>query len=114
MAWITRQIPRCDACGHEWLTNGQPKQCAKCKSWKWNANGGGLLPAEPKDKLPDPRKPARPRVARRDSAGRDEVADSGKGSRAKVCVCGMTMSDWGRVWKCRMCRAEVKKGSNAN
>lgn len=30
------QIAICDECGHKWLTEVTPKQCAKCKSRKWN------------------------------------------------------------------------------
>ena len=37
MAWVTRKIPQCNRCGHEWLTeNPSPKRCARCKSAKWD------------------------------------------------------------------------------
>jgi len=36
MAIIHRQVMKCEVCGHEWLSGGRPKRCAKCKSMKWD------------------------------------------------------------------------------
>jgi hypothetical protein len=41
MAWVSKWCAKCGVCGHEWLPKdpekyGDPKQCAKCKSWRWN------------------------------------------------------------------------------
>jgi len=41
MSWKSRWVAACDECGHEWIPQdterfGDPKQCAKCKSRRWN------------------------------------------------------------------------------
>lgn len=35
---MTRNVWKCDRCGHEWLSRdeGTPIRCAKCKSPYWN------------------------------------------------------------------------------
>lgn len=30
---------QCEVCGHVWITEGQPRRCAKCKSRKWHSAG---------------------------------------------------------------------------
>src|SRR5580704_860590 len=45
MAWVSKWCAKCGVCGHEWLPRdpekyGDPKQCAKCKSWRWNDGHG--------------------------------------------------------------------------
>lgn len=57
MSFISRLVAHCDVptCGHEWLTNGIPTHCAKCKSRKWNV-GSPKDPENPgtfKDGTPD-------------------------------------------------------------
>lgn len=40
MTFLTVKACKCDQCGHEWLPSVDlPKQCAKCKSYKWNELG---------------------------------------------------------------------------
>ena len=41
MSWVAKWVAKCDLCGHEWLAKdpekyGDPKQCARCKSRRWN------------------------------------------------------------------------------
>ena len=33
----------CDSCGHRWVSQGKPQQCAKCKSRAWNS-GEEVMP----------------------------------------------------------------------
>jgi hypothetical protein len=45
MSFESRQVAKCDACGHVWLPGGElPRRCAKCKSAKWNANAAPSAP----------------------------------------------------------------------
>jgi hypothetical protein len=40
MAILQGRICQCDICSHQWLPSVEhPKQCAKCKSYKWNDLG---------------------------------------------------------------------------
>lgn len=92
----------CEVCGHGWITEVEPKRCAKCKGRKWNASGKvvssvtrvrGRVKPQVEEPVPGDREPA-PR------------------SRTKVCeACGIPMKDWGRFWKCQVCRAESAKKS---
>lgn len=36
-----RKAAHCDECEHEWLAEGYPKRCARCKSRRWNIVVGG-------------------------------------------------------------------------
>lgn len=36
---ITALRCKCEVCGHEWITEREPKRCAKCKTWRWNFSG---------------------------------------------------------------------------
>jgi len=42
MSWVSRWAAKCDECGKEWIPEkdpqeyGDPKQCAKCKTRRWN------------------------------------------------------------------------------
>lgn len=41
MTWVQQWVAHCNRCGWEWKPKdpekyGDPKQCAKCKSWGWN------------------------------------------------------------------------------
>lgn len=45
MAFVLKEIAKCDQCGHEWITTGTPIRCSKCKSKAWNKNNTALVPA---------------------------------------------------------------------
>lgn len=93
-------MAKCEVCGHEWLTAKEPRQCAKCRSRKWNAGWDSGVRGQDVSAgavVPDaPRRPA-------------THSEATKRVKGKVCECGNPMKDWGRVWKCQMCRAEVRK-----
>lgn len=57
---------RCFQCGHEWIrrTYGMPKECPKCKSYRWNDPLKKMVPigakiAKPNPKFPEPQKNAK-------------------------------------------------------
>jgi hypothetical protein len=124
-----RKVARCDECGWEWLPWEYPKRCPnrECRVRAWNIRGlskdaGGDEPsAKPVERY------VGKTSAKTEPLGKSEVVASevpvskrearnipALGSRhrvgGKVCECGSGMMDWGRVWKCNICRKEVKKG----
>jgi hypothetical protein len=57
--WVHRWVAKCDVCGHEWLAkepeiNGDPKQCARCKSRGWNRGVSGAEPLLARGGVVDP------------------------------------------------------------
>lgn len=97
---ITALRCHCEVCGHGWIAEVEPKRCAKCKGRKWNASGKvvGVVPK------------SRGRAKTQVSTTVPETPETAPRSRAKMCeACGIPMKDWGRFWKCQVCRAEVAK-----
>ena len=94
MGKVTRDVYKCDECGHEWLPEGgeMPKQCPsrKCRSRKWNEGDKG----ESASAMPV-------RVRERAIAG-----VSAPVVRVPVCPWCESSSDvvdWGDAHRCRKC-----------
>ena len=84
MAWVMRKTAVCDVCGHEWLPEGYPRRCAKCKSGKWN-QATKEVPIDPEPGIP---------VVAGEHRAEETSAVLKCGKHGKV------MKDYGNAWFC--------------